>query len=527
MILFNGIIHTMDESCPFSEAVAVCGQRIVAVGNSEEVRKLATKGTLMIDLQGKTVVPGFTDAHIHLVSYSLVADQVDLNDARTLEEAVERVRRKVVEHGEGKMILGRGWDSNRWQRNPRKEDLDAISPRNPVALHSKDGHTLWVNSFALSQTGVKRDRTQPKGGEIVKDEETGEPTGLLREKAQALMEREIPEPTVEQIEASLLKAIKELQRVGITAVTDFEGSIPFRAFQNLLAQGKLGLRVSLMPPAEDIDAIVKLGIQSGFGNEKLRIAGVKILADGALGSATAAMLDPYEDEPANRGMMRFGWDELCELVHRAMSNGLAVAVHCIGDKANRTLLDIFEANLNSTSEMRLRHRIEHAQHLTEVDVKRFGKLGIVASVQPIHIALDRDTMKRRLGGRGRWAYPFRSLLDNGAVLAFGSDAPVERFNPFLGIYTAVTRRRSGNDEDCWYAEECISVEEAARAYTVGGAFAACEKDQRGTISRDKLADMVVLSKNVFEIPVEQIMEVEVEMTIFDGEIVYKRATQEE
>jgi predicted amidohydrolase YtcJ len=203
-------------------------------------------------------------------------------------------------------------------------------------------------------------------------------------------------------------------------------------------------------------------------------------------------------------------------------------VHCIGDKANRTLLDIFEATLNATcGENRLRHRIEHAQHLTEVDVKRFGKLGIVASVQPIHIALDMDTMKRRLRRRGRWAYPFRSLLDNGAVLAFGSDAPVERLNPFFGIYTAVTRKRGSNDEECWYTEECISVEEAARAYTIGGAFAACEENQRGTISQHKLADMIVISKNIFEISVEQIKEVEVEITVFNGEIVYKRATQQE
>jgi len=521
----NGKVYTMDESCPLAEAVAVHGNRIVAVGKSEEIRKRATLGTVTIDLQGKTVVPGFTDAHVHLVSYSLAAEQVDLNEARTLEEAVERVRRRVVELGEGKWVLGRGWDSNLWHRSPRKEDLDTVLPRNPVALHSKDGHTLWVNSVVLFQAGIDKDTCQPKGGEIERDEETGEATGLLREKAQSLVDREIPEPTVEEVEAAVLKAIKEFQRVGITAVTDLEGDIAFRVLQNLLSQGKLGLRVSLVLPAADIDAIVKLGIQSGFGNEKLRIAGVKILADGTLGSGTAAMLEAYEDDPANRGIMRFTENELCNLVHRAVSNGLSVAVHCIGDKTNRTLLDIFEANLNVKSYgSRLRHRNEHAQHLAEVDVKRFGKLGVIASVQPIHIALDMNTMKRRLGKRGRWAYPFRTLLDSGAVLAFGSDSPVERFNPFLGIYTAVTRRRGSNDEECWHAEECISVEEAVRAYTIAGAFAACEENQRGTISQGKLADMVVLSKNIFEIPYGQVKEVEVEMTIFDGEIVYRKGT---
>jgi len=315
----------------------------------------------------------------------------------------------------------------------------------------------------------------------------------------SLVESVIPEPTLEEAEASVLRAVKELQRVGITAVTDFEGVKAFRVFQSLLSKGSLGLRVSMMFPAEEVDAMVRLGIQSGFGDEKLRVAGVKIFADGALGSGTAAMLEPYEDDRENSGVMCYSGAELDNLVCRAAANGLRVAVHCIGDRANRVLLDVFEANLNAAgSGKRLRHRVEHAQHLTEEDVERFGKL-VVASVQPTHIALDVDTMRRRLGRRGRWAYPFRALLDSGAVLAFGSDAPVERFNPFLGVYTAVTRRR-GRGEESWHPEECITVEEAVRAYTTSGAYASCEENQRGTVSRGRLADIIVLSKNIFEIP---------------------------
>ncbi len=523
--MYNGRILTMDESCPSAEAIALYYNRIVAVGKTDEIKRLVTPDTLTIDLRGRTVVPGFTDAHVHLVSYSLSAENVDLNETKTLEEALERVKKRVIGLEAGKWVLGRGWDSNLWERNPRKEDLDAFSPRNPVALHSRDGHTLWVNSAALSETDIADILSQPEGGEIEKDKRSGEPTGLLKEKAHSIVKKRIPQRTGEEIEAAVLEAIKEFHKVGITAVTDVEDCVAFRTFQRLLSLGKLELRVSMMLPAEDSDALVRLGIQSGFGNEKLRIAGLKILADGSLGSGTAAMQEPYEDESENCGIMRYSKRELHDLVQKATSNGISVAVHCIGDRANRILLDIFQNAKAMCYSSKLRNRIEHAQHLTEADVKRFGELGVVASVQPIHIALDMDTMRRRLGRRGRWAYPFRTLLDKGCILAFGSDAPVERFNPILGIYTAVTRRKGSSDSQSWYPEECITVEEALKAYTVGGAFAACEEEQRGTVSPGKLADLVVLSGNICELPTEKIPQVEVDMTVFDGKIVYERESE--
>jgi len=526
LILLNGKIYTMDEKNPKAEAVAIYHNIIRSVGKDSQIEKLAGPNTKVVNLKGKTVIPGITDAHVHFTSYAITTKRVNLDGAVTINEALDRIKNRVMNARKGEWILGRGWDKNLWESGgfPRKEDLDKISPENPVALNCKDGHVMWVNSAALRTAGINKDTPQPEGGEIEIDAKSGEPTGILKELAQTRIREIIPEPTLEELTEATIEAIQQFQSVGITAITDSEGTIPLKIFQNLLAKNMLGLRVSMMFPIENLDAVIKYGIQSGFGNKMLKIMALKIVADGAIGSQTAAMLEGYENNPTNKGILRLSEKELDELVFKSTTNGIGVAVHCIGDRANRVVLDIIESNMNKVkSEDRVRYRIEHAQHLTGEDVVRFGKLGVIASMQPIHIALDMDIANQYIGERSRWAYPFRTLLDTGAILAFGSDAPVERFNPFLGIYTAVTRKRSPDyPKGGWYPQEKITVEEAVRAYTFGGAYAAGEEDVRGTITPAKLADIIVLSKNIFEIPLKQIIETEVEMTIFNGEVVYEK-----
>jgi len=526
IVLLDGDVHTMDEESPVAEAVAVHKNRIMSVGSTADISRMVGSKTEMVDLKGRTVIPGMTDAHVHFTSYALVAQRVNLDGAATLEEALKRVGERAAKARRGEWILGRGWNKNLWEGGafPRKEDLDGVARDNPVALNSKGGHVMWVNSATLRLAGITRDTPQPHGGEIEKDPETGEPTGILKEEAQGLVKEIMPEPEMGEITEATLEAIRDFQRMGITAVSDSEGTVPFRVFQNLLNEGRLGLRVSMMFPVENLDAAIQFGIQSGFGNDKLRIVALKIFADGALGPQTAAMLEAYEDNPENRGILRLTEEELSGLVYKATSHGVGVAVHCIGDRANRVILDVFEENQRRVKAVsNVRYRVEHAQHQTEEDVERFGKLGVIASMQPIHIALDMDVADRYIGRKGRWAYPFRTLLDTGAMLAFGSDAPVVPFNPFLGIYTAVTRKRSPDyPPGGWYPEERITVEEAVRGYTVGGAYATSQEDIRGTIAPGKLADMVVLSRNIFKIPEDEIRDVKVDMTIFDGEIVYEK-----
>ena len=526
LILLNGKIYTIDEKNPTAEAVAIYQNIIGSVGKTSQIEKLAGSNTKVVNLNGMAVIPGITDAHVHFTSYALTTKRVNLDGAVTIDEALNRVKARVLKTKKGEWILGRGWDKNLWEREgfPRKEDLDEISPENPVALNCKDGHVMWVNSVALSAAGIKKGTPQPEGGEIEIDPTSGEPTGILKELAQTKVREIIPEPTLEELTEATIEAIEHFQRFGITAITDSEGTVPLRIFQNLLNQNQLGLRVSMMFPTENLDAAIKYGIQSGFGNDRLKIMALKIVADGAIGSQTAAMLEGYENNPTNNGILRLSEQELSDLILKSTTNGIGVAVHCIGDRANKVVLDIIESNMKKIkSNDSVLYRVEHAQHLTEEDVMRFGKLGVIASMQPIHVALDMDIADRHIGERSRWAYPFRTLIDTGAVLAFGSDAPVERFNPFLGIYTAVTRKRNPDyPEGGWYPQENITVQEAVKAYTFGGAYAAGEEDRRGTIAPGKLADMIVLSQNIFEIPLDQIRETEVEMTIFNGEIVHEK-----
>jgi predicted amidohydrolase YtcJ len=524
LVLINGNIYTMDDENPRAEAVAIYGSRIIVVGETDDVQRLMGRSTKVIDLQGKTVIPGLIDCHIHFVAYALRAQEVTLDGAASLGEALGRVATRVETTKPGEWIVGGGWDKNLWAlgRTPSKEDLDGASTNNPVALESKDCHTLWVNSLALSKASITRETPNPLGGEIERVPETGEATGILKENAIHIVKSVLPESMVEEVAEALKPAIMIAHTLGVTSIHVPEGRRSFQAFQRLLSRGELRLRVCMLIPVESLGAVTELGLRTGFGNDWLRVGRVKLFSDGSLGSQTAAMLEAYEGDPENRGILVTPREEMRKMVATASTHGLGVAVHAIGDRANRMSLDVIEDVAETEVGRTLRWRIEHAQHVNPGDLKRFQQLGVIASVQPSHIALDMDIAERHLGRRSREAYPLRSLLDNGVMLAFGSDGPVMSMNPLLGIYTAVTRKRvNGHPSGGWHPEERISVDEAVRAYTLDAAHASGEERIKGSIEPGKLADLVVLSRNVFEVSEEAIVDIRVEMTIFDGEIVYE------
>jgi predicted amidohydrolase YtcJ len=525
LVLYNGKIYTMDRGNPRAQAVAIAGNRIAAVGDDAQVKSLLASGGEAIDLEGRTVLPGLTDCHIHFIAYALRLTRIDLSGIESKVEAIERVTERAQAAKPGEWLLGGGWDRNLWEDAsfPTKEDLDSVTPHNPVALSSKDGHSLWVNSLALARAGIIAETSSPSGGEIEHQPGTGEPTGILKENAEDLVERIIEKPSLEAIQAALKVAMVNAHRAGLTGIHDCEDERAFAAFQELLKKGDLGLRVLMHIPAKNLDDAIRLGLRTGFGGEKLRVGSVKIFADGALGSRTAAMLAPYEDEPLNLGIVVTPKEGIRELVSKASRAGLSVAIHAIGDRANRDVLDILEESRQSGEGMDLRHRIEHVQLLHPADIPRLAKLGVIASMQPIHATSDMEMVKRHWGEeRGQGAYAWRSLLNAGTVLAFGSDCPVEPLDPLLGIHAAVTRRRADGSPgpEGWHPEERITVEDAVRAYTSGAAYASGEEQDKGSITPGKLADLVVLSHDIFAIPPMSILETEVEATILDGQFVY-------
>ena len=526
LVLYNGRIYTMDRGNPRAQAVAIAGSRIVAVGGDDQIKSLLAPGGEAVDLGGRTVVPGFTDCHIHFVEYALRLTRIDLSGITSRAEVIRLVGKRARMARPGEWLLGGGWDRNLWEDTsfPTKEELDSVAPHNPVALDSKDGHSLWVNSLALTRAGITAETPDPPGGEIERRPGTGEPTGILKETAKRLIEKVIEKPSLEAIQSALKVAIANAQRAGLTGIHDCEDELAFAAFQELSKRDELGLRVLMHIPAKSLDHAIGLGVRTGFGNEWLRVGGVKMFTDGALGSRTAAMLAPYEDEPHNLGITVTLKEEMRELVGKASRAGLSVAIHAIGDRANRDVLDVLEESRQRGEGMGLRHRIEHVQLLHPADIPRLAKLGIIASMQPIHATSDMEMVSRHWGeDRARGAYAWRSLLDAGTVLAFGSDCPVETLDPLAGIHAAVTRRRADGSPgpEGWHPEQRITVEEAVQAYTLDAAYASGEERKKGSIAPGKLADLVVLSQDIFAIPPMDILETEVEGTVLDGKFVYR------
>lgn len=523
LILINGNIHTMDRRRPRAAAVAIRGDRIVAVGGDAEMRQLLAPGGRAVDLGGRTVAPGLIDAHLHFLSYGLSLAAIDLIGVSSLAAAQERVAARAARTPAGHWLTGRGWDQVFWagQRFPQRQDLDAVTVDHPVFLRRKCGHAGWANSTALALAGITAATPDPDGGAIARDPATGEPTGMLYERAMELVDRLLAVPSDEEAADAVAAAMRRAHALGITSVHNMEGAPALRGFQTLRRRGELKLRVLQQIPEADMDAAVQLGIQSGYGDEWLRFGAVKMFADGALGARTALMVEPYEREPENRGIAVATAEHLKQQVAKAARAGLAVHIHAIGDQANRNVLDAIEATRQAGIGLHLRHRIEHAQVLHPADLPRFARLGVIASMQPIHCTQDMVLADAHWGARSRLAYPWSSLLASGAILAFGSDAPVETPDVMQGIYAAVTRRRADGfpAPSGWYPEESVSVAEAVFAYTAGAAYAGGEETIKGSIASGMLADLAVLSADIFSVAPEAILETQAVATMVGGEFV--------
>ena len=532
LVLYNGKLHTQDRGYPQATAVAICDGCILAVGGDAEIEPLAGPDTQTIDLKGRLVVPGFTDCHIHFQEYALRRSQVILDGVDDWQEVRRRIQAEVKRAKPGEWVLGGGWNQNLWEDGtlPSKADLDDISPQNPVALSRADGHSMWVNSLTLEKAGITAETSDPPKSRIDRDPDSGEPTGILREwEAIRLVQDVIPEPDDETIVIALRESIAEAHRLGLTGIHEMrvegEKKPALRALLRLQQRGELLLRVACMIPVEHLDEAIALGLGSGLGDANLRIGGVKLFADGSMGSGTAWMLEPFEGSDDNYGLVVTPKEELFDVARRAQVAGISLTIHAIGDRAIRDVLDVL-TEIQGGQGSAFRHRIEHVQCIHPSDVHRLAQLGVIASMQPSHIMDDWAVADRVWGKRGQYAYAFRSLLDAGIHLAFGSDCPFASLNPLLGIQAAVLRQdRKGEPEGGWYPEERLTVAEAVRGYTLEAAYAVGLEGVLGSITPGKLADMVILSRDIFTIPPEEISDIQVDYTICDGRVVYRRSDE--
>ncbi len=509
LILANGKIYTMNPARPRASALAFADGRVVAF--DEDALALRGARAEVIDLRGRAAIPGLIDHHIHFTAYAAGLARANLEGARSLEEAVALVATRVAAAKPGEWIIGGGWNHLDWRapQFPTKASLDAVAPDNPVVLDRKDGHSLWVNSAALRARAITRDTPTPPGGMIDRDA-SGEPTGILRENAMELFKGKRGFDADEITADELLNAIHRAHQLGLTGIHNMEGASALRAFQNLRAQGTLALRVTHMIPSDNLEHALALGLRGGWGDEWLKIGGVKIFADGSLGSQTAWMLEPFEGQPGNHGVATHTPEQIEAWARAAASAGMMVCTHAIGDCAIREVLNVYEKLRQEGFEVPL--RIEHAQHLHPADLPRFAALNVIASMQPIHATSDHKMADAYLGARARYAYAFKSLLNAGAQVVFGSDCPVETLDPWVGIHAAVTRERAtGEPRGGWYPEEKLSVEEAVRGYLPPLSQTG---EGRGG------GDFIVLSQDIFTIPPREILSTRVEYTIVGGKIVY-------
>jgi len=523
LILYNGSARTMDCRCPRAQAVAIHGGRITAVGSSEQALSVGPSGARCVDLGGRTVIPGFEDAHLHFTMHGLVLQQVDLTGSESLEEALHRVRAAAESAPAGSWLQGRGWNHNIWPRaaQPSRYDLDSVAEGIPCVFGSKDGHSIWVSSEALRRAGIGPDTPDPVGGQIRRDEH-GRPTGILTEQAQSLVMAVVPQPNDSSLLEAARASMHSAAELGVTAIHNCEGPAAWRVLQHLERDGELTVRVWQMIPMDMIDKAVALGLRTGFGNDMLRIGHMKAFADGALGSLTAEMLDPYADRPSSRGVAAHSTEELLAAVRVAVSGGIAPAIHAIGDAAVRRVLDIYETIHSQGLATWYPLRIEHLQIISPKDLPRLGPLGVVASMQPIHATQDMDMANLHWGSRARWSYAWRSVLNSGAGLALGTDCPVESLDPLQGVYAAVTRcRPDGTPAGGWYPEECLTIEQALSGYTLGSATACGQQQQRGSLTVGKVGDVVVLSQDVTDDAPERLLDTRVDMTVLDGNVIFE------
>ncbi len=528
-VLVNGKVWTENPRQPEAEAVAILGNLIVSVGSSADIRKLTGPATKVIELGGKRVLPGFNDAHVHLVDGGAGLASVQLRDTRTQDEFRQRIAAFALTQPKGTWILNGEWDHERWApaQIPTHQLIDDFTPVNPIFLERVDGHMALANAVAMRLAGITKDTKDVAGGVIVRDAQ-GNPTGIFKDAAQGLITKVIPPARPHQLRVAVEAAEKYAAENGVTSVQDMSAAPDtLRAYEQLVHEGKLQVRISGHQPLPMWKRLAAPGILANFGNAILHIGGLKGFADGSLGSTTAWLFKPYLDAPNTSGIASDELskpEEMYANIAGADRVGLQVAIHAIGDRANNTILNFYERAGKENGPRDRRFRIEHAQHLLKSDIARFTSLHVIASMQPYHAIDDgRWAAKRIDAERLQTSYAFRSLLDSGATLAFGSDWPVAPMAPLMGIYAATTRRTlDGKNPGGWVPEQKITVAEAVHAYTVGAAFAEHEEAIKGSLAPGKLADLVVLSDDIFHIDPVEVENTRVEMTVFDGKVIYQR-----
>jgi predicted amidohydrolase YtcJ len=523
LAITNARIWTGDEQRPSAEALAVTDGKLIAVGTNAQIAALGD-ASRSIDARGRLVLPGFNDSHLHFVDAGRQLASVQLRDARSREEFVARIQTFGETLPAGAWITGGSWDNSLWGGElPTREWIDAVTGERPAWLSRVDGHMALANSAALKLAGVDRKTPEIAGGEIVRDRK-GEPTGALKDNAMSLVDKIVPAPSAEIQDRALAAAMKYVNEQGVTSVQNMGTWEDLEVFARGAQQSKLTARIYAVVPLADW-ARLRDELQRGTykSDAWLRVGGLKGFVDGSLGSHTAAFFEPFEDTPDNRGLFVNTPEDLYDWISGADKAGLHVMVHAIGDRAISTLLDIYERVQTENGVRDRRFRVEHVQHLAPKDVPRFAQLDVIASMQPYHAIDDGRWAQRYIGDRIATTYAFRDLLDHKARLAFGSDWFVAPATPLEGIYGAVTRRTlDGKNPDGWVPQQKITVAEAVRAYTTGAAYASYEDDIKGRLAPGLLADFVVLDRDIFSIPAEQIRDTQVDLTVVDGRIVFER-----
>jgi predicted amidohydrolase YtcJ len=538
-VLINGNIYTMNERQPHAEAIAVKGDRIIFVGSNAEAKKFQTNAARTVDLAGKTVVPGLTDSHCHIFGIGERELTLNLEGTNTLEEFLAKVKERVARTERGKWITGRGWIETFWKppQFPTRADLDKIAPDNPVVLTRADGHAVIANSAALRIANIDKETKSPFGGEILKDKQTGEPTGMLLDHAQELLRKNIPQPTEAERREAFVVGVKRELSLGWCEIQNAGSNLDdLPPMRQALASGDAKIRVynAAYGPGPAATALLRDG--PVLNENRFTQRTIKVVFDGALGSRGAALLAPYSDAPDTSGFLREKESDLQPMLEEALRKGIQIETHAIGDRANRVILDLAEnarkaVSPNQRKIREPRWRVEHAQILTSQDLPRFAKLGIIASMQPSHAISDLFFAPARLGKeRLAGAYAWQSLLKSGAIVCGGSDAPVERGEPMIEFYAAVTRRplpgrREGLSAESlkeeWHPEQAVSREQALKMFTLAPAYAAFEEADKGSLEPGKLADLTILSADIMKIPEPEILKTTCAMTVIGGEIVYE------
>ena len=528
IIISGGQVWTgLSTGAPRAGNVAIAGGKILAIDDDAGIARYVGSHTERIRADGGLVLPGFTDGHTHFVDGGFQLASVDLRNAATPAEFVRRIKQYATTLKPGEWIIGGDWDHTLWpgQSLPRHEWIDSVTPNNPVFVNRVDGHEGLANAAAMRAAGVTKDTPTPPGGEILRDPRTGEPIGIFKDGALDVIGRAVPEPSPERRDSALARALAHAASLGVTATAHMSASwADLASYRRLERAGRLTLRAALYLPLEDWRTVADSARRPGASDAWLKIGGLKGFMDGSAGSRTAYFFEPYSDSAGYHGLLQHPETDMRRWIGNADSAGLQIAVHAIGDRANAILLSIYDSVIRVHGPRDRRFRIEHAQHLRPADIPAFGRLGVIASMQPYHAIDDGRWVERRIGPeRIKTTYAFRSLLDTGAKLAFGSDWTVAPLDPILGVYGAVTRRTlDGKNPAGWVPQQKISVGEALRAYTAGNAFATFDEATRGALAPGYDADVVVLDRNLFTMPPDSLEQARVRYTIVAGKVVYRR-----